>query len=165
MNRTEKLRHKIESTFAPVSCQIEDESALHAGHAGAASGGGHYKMLRDLTLLIKNHHTETASHHDDGFFFVRIQMAMRLHVSARLQRVQQAVACCVIVAVEIVILTQTRTVLRSFGGLREQVGIDDGDAHKIFLKNDLKKRKKLKLIFFKVTFFQKNKKFLLKIIN
>lgn len=44
MNRTEKLRHKIESTFAPVSCQIVDESALHTGHAGAASGGGHYKI-------------------------------------------------------------------------------------------------------------------------
>jgi hypothetical protein len=85
-------------------------------------------------VLIKNHHAETARYHDDGFFFVRIQMAMRLHVSARLQRVQQAMASGVIVAVEIVILTQTRTFLRSFGGLREQVGIDDGDAHKIFLK-------------------------------
>jgi BolA protein len=28
----------------PVSCQITDDSALHAGHAGAASGAGHYRV-------------------------------------------------------------------------------------------------------------------------
>ena len=31
-------------TFAPLECQLDDESALHAGHAGAASGGGHYRL-------------------------------------------------------------------------------------------------------------------------
>ena len=30
--------------LSPLSCQVEDESALHAGHAGAASGGGHYRL-------------------------------------------------------------------------------------------------------------------------
>jgi BolA protein len=34
----------LERTFAPVACQLEDESALHAGHAGAASGGGHFRL-------------------------------------------------------------------------------------------------------------------------
>ena len=28
----------------PSLCQIEDESAQHAGHAGAASGGGHFRL-------------------------------------------------------------------------------------------------------------------------
>lgn len=28
----------------PISCQIEDESAMHKGHAGAASGAGHYRL-------------------------------------------------------------------------------------------------------------------------
>jgi len=27
-----------------IEVQVEDESALHAGHAGAASGGGHYRV-------------------------------------------------------------------------------------------------------------------------
>lgn len=31
-------------TFTPLECQLEDESALHAGHAGAASGGGHFRL-------------------------------------------------------------------------------------------------------------------------
>jgi BolA protein len=30
--------------LAPQLLQIEDESALHAGHEGAKSGGGHYRM-------------------------------------------------------------------------------------------------------------------------
>ena len=28
----------------PVSVEIADDSAAHAGHAGAASGGGHYTI-------------------------------------------------------------------------------------------------------------------------
>ncbi len=31
-------------TLAPESIQIDNESALHAGHPGAASGGGHYRL-------------------------------------------------------------------------------------------------------------------------
>ncbi|MCW3478262.1 BolA family transcriptional regulator [Neisseriaceae bacterium JH1-16] len=30
--------------LAPEHLDIEDESALHAGHAGARSGGGHYQL-------------------------------------------------------------------------------------------------------------------------
>ncbi|MCG6873136.1 MAG: BolA family transcriptional regulator [Gammaproteobacteria bacterium] len=30
--------------FAPESLEVRDESAEHAGHAGAASGGGHYRL-------------------------------------------------------------------------------------------------------------------------
>ena len=32
------------AVLAPIELAIEDESALHAGHPGAASGGGHYRM-------------------------------------------------------------------------------------------------------------------------
>ena len=28
----------------PVSIEIEDDSAKHAGHAGARSGGGHFRL-------------------------------------------------------------------------------------------------------------------------
>lgn len=44
MNRVERIRELLQQGFSPVSCVVEDESALHAGHAGAASGGGHFRV-------------------------------------------------------------------------------------------------------------------------
>ena len=44
MNRVETINLLLTEDFAPLECQIDDESALHAGHAGAASGGGHYRL-------------------------------------------------------------------------------------------------------------------------
>lgn len=32
------------AALSPQHLEIVDESALHAGHAGARSGGGHYQM-------------------------------------------------------------------------------------------------------------------------
>lgn len=32
------------AVLAPEHIEIVDESALHAGHAGARSGGGHYQL-------------------------------------------------------------------------------------------------------------------------
>lgn len=34
----------LRKTFTIEHLDIEDESHLHAGHAGAASGGGHFKL-------------------------------------------------------------------------------------------------------------------------
>lgn len=42
--REELMRARLQASFAPLACHIENESALHAGHAGAASGGGHYRL-------------------------------------------------------------------------------------------------------------------------
>lgn len=39
---------RIERSLAPLapeSLEIVDESAAHAGHAGARSGGGHYRLV------------------------------------------------------------------------------------------------------------------------
>jgi len=36
------IRERLERELHPVSLDIIDESAKHAGHAGAASGGGHF---------------------------------------------------------------------------------------------------------------------------
>ena len=44
MNRVETINTLPCEGFAPLECQIDDESALHAGHAGAASGGGHFRL-------------------------------------------------------------------------------------------------------------------------
>lgn len=38
------IREKL-SALAPESVSIEDESAQHAGHEGAKSGGGHYRLV------------------------------------------------------------------------------------------------------------------------
>jgi BolA protein len=40
---TELIREKL-AVLSPESLEIEDESAQHAGHAGAKSGGGHYRL-------------------------------------------------------------------------------------------------------------------------
>ena len=42
-NRIEKIQQRL-AALNPVSCQIDDDSALHRGHPGAASGGGHYRL-------------------------------------------------------------------------------------------------------------------------
>jgi BolA protein len=42
--RIETIRDRLIATFAPLECQLEDESHLHAGHAGAATGAGHFKV-------------------------------------------------------------------------------------------------------------------------
>ena len=44
-NMTARLRAKLEAALSPLSLDIEDESAKHAGHAGAAPGGQtHWKL-------------------------------------------------------------------------------------------------------------------------
>jgi BolA protein len=43
MSIAEAIEQKL-STLAPSRLELDDESALHAGHAGAKSGGGHYRL-------------------------------------------------------------------------------------------------------------------------
>src|SRR5271154_66233 len=43
-NRVQRLRERLETRFAPAQLSIEDESHLHAGHAGAADGHGHFRI-------------------------------------------------------------------------------------------------------------------------
>ena len=42
--REQRLRNRLEARFAPIELVIEDESRLHAGHAGAAGGQSHYRV-------------------------------------------------------------------------------------------------------------------------
>ena len=37
-----EIRTRLEKAFPGCECEVINESAAHAGHAGAASGGGHY---------------------------------------------------------------------------------------------------------------------------
>lgn len=43
-NRVTMIREKLTTAFAPTELDIEDDSAKHAGHAGARSGGGHFNV-------------------------------------------------------------------------------------------------------------------------
>ncbi len=42
--RVAMIEERLRSAFAPLSLDVVDESAQHAGHAGAQSGGGHYAL-------------------------------------------------------------------------------------------------------------------------
>ena len=45
MNRIEKIKMLLEKALAPEKLEIADDSHLHRGHAGAASGAGHFSVL------------------------------------------------------------------------------------------------------------------------
>ena len=45
MNRVEQIESALRGAFAPLHLEIIDDSARHAGHAGARSGGGHFQVL------------------------------------------------------------------------------------------------------------------------
>jgi BolA protein len=45
--RTEVIERMLREAFTPESIQVKDQSHLHAGHAGARDGKGHY----DVTIV------------------------------------------------------------------------------------------------------------------
>ncbi|MHB1085321.1 MAG: BolA family protein [Thiobacillus sp.] len=57
---TTELIHQRLAVLEPETCTLEDESDQHKGHAGAASGGGHYRLtlvspkFRNLTTLARH---------------------------------------------------------------------------------------------------------------
>lgn len=59
-DRTAMIRERLTHELQPVALEIIDESAKHAGHAGAASGGGHFIVnivspAFDNKTLIQRH--------------------------------------------------------------------------------------------------------------
>jgi BolA protein len=59
-DRVRKIRERLEAAFSPELLDITDDSHLHAGHAGARSGKGHFSVVivsnafRD-TLPLERH--------------------------------------------------------------------------------------------------------------
>ena len=43
MDRLTRIEQKLREGLEAVHLEVVDESHLHAGHAGAASGGGHFR--------------------------------------------------------------------------------------------------------------------------
>lgn len=44
-NRVELIREALTRAFTPSRLEVVDESHLHAGHAGARDGRGHFRVL------------------------------------------------------------------------------------------------------------------------
>lgn len=59
MSTADLIRQRL-AALEPESYTLEDESAQHRGHAGAAGGGGHYRLtvvsprFRDLSTLARH---------------------------------------------------------------------------------------------------------------
>jgi BolA protein len=43
-DRVERIRQALDAALSPSVLEVGDDSHLHAGHPGAASGGGHYRV-------------------------------------------------------------------------------------------------------------------------
>ena len=43
-DRLDRIRAHLTAALNPSLLELGDDSALHAGHPGAASGGGHYSV-------------------------------------------------------------------------------------------------------------------------
>lgn len=42
--RVATIRERLQEALQPVSLEIQDDSAAHAGHEGAKAGGGHFNV-------------------------------------------------------------------------------------------------------------------------
>lgn len=51
MNRIERICATLQAALQPSALDIEDESHLHAGHAGAATGRGHFRLRIVSTIF------------------------------------------------------------------------------------------------------------------
>jgi BolA protein len=48
----EAIQDKLTATFSPTRLEIEDDSARHAGHAGAAPGGeSHFNVIIESAVF------------------------------------------------------------------------------------------------------------------
>ena len=60
MDRVATIRKKLEQALSPEYLEIVDESHLHVGHAGAASGAGHFNVtvvsgiFKDQNLISRH---------------------------------------------------------------------------------------------------------------
>lgn len=43
-DRVERIQSALRNALEPLHLRVEDESAQHAGHAGAADGRGHFRV-------------------------------------------------------------------------------------------------------------------------
>jgi len=79
VSRLERIRAQLTAALAPSVLELTDESHLHAGHAGAASGGGHYR-LRIVSSRFEGH--RLVMRHRLVYDSVQDMMQMEIHALA-----------------------------------------------------------------------------------
>jgi len=53
MTRSERIEQTLRDSFAPTDLAVNDDSAMHAGHSGAAAGGEtHYQVTMVSSVFI-----------------------------------------------------------------------------------------------------------------
>jgi len=68
-DRAERIRSLLTAALSPTLLELTDESALHAGHEGAKSGGSHFRLKIvsarfDGLRLVMRHRRVYDSVHD-----------------------------------------------------------------------------------------------------
>jgi len=82
-NRAERIRAALEAAFAPAEVDVTDDSARHAGHAGARPGGQtHYSVavvspaFAGLTRVARSRavHDALAAEFADGLHALALRL-------------------------------------------------------------------------------------------
>ncbi len=50
-DRVSLIRQRLQAAFAPSRMDVQDDSALHKGHAGSQNGAGHYTVIIEADSL------------------------------------------------------------------------------------------------------------------
>lgn len=74
--RTEMIRRHL-SVLNPERLEIEDQSHLHAGHAGARAGGGHFAVL-----IVSQHFSGKSLLDRHRMVYRALQSAMETEIHA-----------------------------------------------------------------------------------
>jgi BolA protein len=53
-DRSAEIRTRLQQRFAPLELEVRDDSAAHAGHAGARDGRGHF-AVRLVSAAFASH--------------------------------------------------------------------------------------------------------------
>lgn len=72
----EEIRGRLEAALPGAAVALDDESHLHAGHAGAAGGAGHYRVRVVSTAFVG---LRTVARHRLVYDAVRDWMPDRIH--------------------------------------------------------------------------------------
>lgn len=75
-DRVIMIRERLEKALSPSQIDIVDESNLHVGHAGAASGGGHFSVT---IVSDKFNEQSTIERHRMVYLAVNDMMPSEIH--------------------------------------------------------------------------------------
>jgi len=77
MDRIEAIRERLTKQLQPTQLDIIDESHLHAGHAGAASGAGHFAVT-----IVSNAFKEKSEIEKHRLVYLAVDDLMKTEIHA-----------------------------------------------------------------------------------